>query len=162
MNELDLRISLRPVEPDDEDFLCDVYGSTRAAELAMTPWDEEQRAAFVRFQFAAQQQYYKSEYPRAEHHIVTVADEPIGRIYIDRRGEEIRILDLTILPGGRSEDVGASLLKNLMAEAEPERPLTIHLDVFSPARDLFTRLGFVSVSENGMHTLYEWRPRRLG
>jgi GNAT superfamily N-acetyltransferase len=158
INDAAHNLSLRPVRPQDEEFLCAVYGSTRAQELAMTPWNEEQRAAFVRFQFAAQQQFYQSEYPQAEHHVILLDDEPVGRLYVDRRAAEIRILDITLLPERRSQGLGTPLLKALMSEAvNAGLPLTIHLETFNPARTLFARLGFVPVGDNGMHTLFEWR-----
>ena len=56
-------IRLRPVGPDDYDFLVEVYASTRAEELALVPWTIEQQQAFVRSQFAAQQDHYAKKYP---------------------------------------------------------------------------------------------------
>lgn len=152
-------INLRPARAEDEAFLCAVYGSTREQELALTPWNEEQRAAFISFQFAAQQQFYQTEYPRAEHQIILRNNEPIGRLYVDRRETERRILDITLLPAARGQGIGTLLIKQLMAEAAATgKAVTIHLETFNPARALFARLGFVPVGDNGMHTLYEWQP----
>jgi hypothetical protein len=36
------------------------------------------------------------------------------------------------------------------------KPLTISLENFNRSRRLFGRLGFAPISENGLHTLYEW------
>ena len=47
-------LSLRPIAPDDEELLFRVYASTRAEELAAVAWTDEQKAAFLRMQFAAQ------------------------------------------------------------------------------------------------------------
>ena len=58
-------ITLRPAGPDDYDFLVEVYGSTRAEELALVPWTNEQRDAFIRSQFNAQQEHYRKTYPGA-------------------------------------------------------------------------------------------------
>ena len=63
-------ITLRPADPDDYDFLVEVYGSTRAEELALVPWTTEQQQAFVRSQFAAQQDHYAKKYPAASHDII--------------------------------------------------------------------------------------------
>ena len=52
-------ITLRPVSPADEKFLCDVYSSTRTEELAQVPWGDEQKAAFLQMQFDAQDRYYR-------------------------------------------------------------------------------------------------------
>src|SRR3712207_8583920 len=42
------------VEPSDDEFLLDVYASTRSEELAPVPWTDEQKRAFLRMQFDAQ------------------------------------------------------------------------------------------------------------
>ncbi|HWQ33416.1 MAG TPA: GNAT family N-acetyltransferase [Blastocatellia bacterium] len=151
-------VTLRAVTPEDESFLLGVYASTRAEELAAVPWNEEQRAAFVRFQFTAQSQYYETEYPAAQHQIILRSQEPVGRLYVDRREHEIRILDLTILPAHCGAGIGTQLIRELMREAaESGRSLTIQLEFFSRSRSLFTRLGFVPRSESGIRTLFEWR-----
>ena len=43
-------IELRPVEATDDAFLRDVYASTRATEMAMVPWSDEEKAAFLDMQ----------------------------------------------------------------------------------------------------------------
>ena len=51
------KISLRPVQPADAPFLLEVYASTRTSEMALVPWTDEQRHAFISSQFAAQQDF---------------------------------------------------------------------------------------------------------
>ena len=83
-------VTLRPVGPADEAFLLSVYASTRADEVALVPWTDEQRQAFVRMQFAAQQEHYQKTYPEADHDIILLAGRPLG-LYIARGEREIRI-----------------------------------------------------------------------
>ena len=59
-------VSLRPEQPEDEDFLFAVYASTRAEELAVTGWDEATRSAFLNLQFRAMRQGYHASFPQAE------------------------------------------------------------------------------------------------
>ncbi len=152
-------VALRPAQPQDEVFLAAVYASTREDELAMTPWDAAQREAFVKFQFEAQQQFYQTEYPQAQHQVILLGDERAGRLYVDRRAGEIRILDLTLLPQHRGRGIGSPLIEQLKGEAAGAgKPLTISLENFNRSRRLFERLGFAPVSENGFHILYEWKP----
>jgi GNAT superfamily N-acetyltransferase len=151
-------VSLRPVRAEDEEFLRAVYAGTRAEELALVPWDEAQRAAFIRFQFAAQQRFYKSEYPDAEHHVILNNREPVGRLYVDRRAEEIRILDIALLPAHRGLGIGTPLIKALMAEAVGSaRPVSIYVDRDGRAQRLFARLGFSAREDNGIQVLMEFR-----
>ncbi|MGH9853325.1 MAG: GNAT family N-acetyltransferase [Blastocatellia bacterium] len=159
MDNESITVALRPARPEDDAFLVTVYAGTREDELAMTPWDAARRDAFVKFQFAAQQCFYQTEYPRARHEVILAGAERVGRLYVDRRADEIRILDLTLLPEHRGRGIGSPLIGRLMEEAAVAgKPLTISLENFNRSRRLFERLGFAPASENGFHILYEWKP----
>lgn len=152
-------ITFRPVSPDDEGFLLALYAATRADELALTGWDESQRQAFVEMQFAAQQQYYRSQFPEAEHSIILIDERPAGRLYIARSDREIRILDIVVADEHRRAGIGSSILKGLMREAENrETNVRIYVERFNPSLSLFTQLGFTSVESTPSHFLMEWRP----
>lgn len=151
-------VTLRRATPADDEFLCAVYGSTREEELAQVPWTAAQRAQFVRFQFDAQQGHYQSEYPAAQVQVVFWNGVAAGRLYVDRRAQEIRILDLTLLPAFQRKGIGTKLLGELLAEAaQTGKSLSIHLDGFSHAQSFFTRLGFEPGPTTGFHTLYVWQ-----
>lgn len=153
-------ITLRPVGPDDQNFLIEVYASTRADEMAMVPWTDEQRQAFVQWQFAAQQDHYAKQYPGASHDIIMVDDRPVGRFYVARLDHEIRIVDLTVLPAERNAGVGSYLLKQLLDEADRIDKMTrIYVEDFNPSVALFKRLGFAVSEQNGFHLLLKRDPR---
>ncbi|HEX5731997.1 MAG TPA: GNAT family N-acetyltransferase [Blastocatellia bacterium] len=152
-------ITLRPVSPEDESFLLKLYTSTRADELALTNWDERQQQAFVEMQFAAQQQYYRTQFPEAVHSIILKDDRPAGRLYVARRPEEIRILDITVAVENRNAGVGSSILNELIQEAgKSETSVRIYVERFNPSLRLFERLGFSSIQDTPSHFLMEWRP----
>jgi len=65
-----MTITLREVMPEDEALLREIYACTRAAELAMVPWSDEQREAFLRFQFDAQDSHYRSQFPEASYQLI--------------------------------------------------------------------------------------------
>src|SRR5690242_17148899 len=111
-------VTLRPVRPDDHEFLVEVYGSTRAAELALVPWTIEQQQLFVRAQFAAQQDHYAGKYPAANHDIIMSADRAVGRLYVARLDHEIRIVDITVLPAEQNAGIGTYLIRQLLDEAK--------------------------------------------
>ena len=56
-----MKVSFRPVADEDDQFLFGVYKSTRLEEMAVVPWNEEQKRAFLLSQFEAQ----KLLHPRA-------------------------------------------------------------------------------------------------
>ena len=58
--------TLRHATPADAEFLCAVYASMRAEELAVTDWSEEQKAQFCRQQFTAQDAHYRAHYSTAQ------------------------------------------------------------------------------------------------
>jgi RimJ/RimL family protein N-acetyltransferase len=150
--------SFRPVRPEDEPFLLRIYSSTRAEELALTPWNEEQRQAFVLMQFAAQQSHYSSYYPGANHEIILLDGCPIGRSYINRNESEIHVPDLTLLPEHCGYGIGTHLFRKLIGEATAtKRPIRICVESFNPSLRLCERLGFTKQEEDGVYLHLEWR-----
>jgi ribosomal protein S18 acetylase RimI-like enzyme len=151
-------VTLREAGPDDEDFLREVYGSTRAEELAMTGWNPEQQDAFIRMQLAAQLRHYQAYYPQGEHQIILVDGLPAGRIYTAEKEDEIRILDVTILPRHRSSGLGTPLIVQVQERARGlGKAVRIYVDSNSRALRLFDRLGFAKVEDDGINALMEWR-----
>ena len=152
-------ITLRPVSPEDHEFLVEVYASTRAEEMALLPWTNEQREAFVRWQFAAQQEHYAKHYPTANHDIIMFEGRKTGRLYVARLDQEIRIVDITLLPIERNAGIGNYLITQLLDEADRSGKFTrIYVEEFNPSLRLFERLGFSVSAQHGMHLLLEWSP----
>ncbi|OYW70612.1 MAG: hypothetical protein B7Z37_30225, partial [Verrucomicrobia bacterium 12-59-8] len=81
-------IALRPVTPADEAFLLAVYASTRAEELALSGWTDEQKDQFCRMQFTGQDAHYRGNYPTAQLHVILKDGIPAGRLYVDRWEKE--------------------------------------------------------------------------
>ena len=155
-----MKISLRSVQPADEPFLYDVYASTRTEELALVDWSDEQKSAFVRQQFEAQTRHYREHYPTATLDLILVDGEPAGRLYVDRWPGEIRVVDIVLLPPYQRTGIGERLLREVQAEAAASgRPVTIHVERFNPAQQLYARLGFVTADDAGpVHLLMRWTP----
>src|SRR5947199_4647817 len=107
-------IALRPIAPEDEPFLCAVYASTRAEEMALVDWDEGQKTAFVQMQFTAQHRYYQEHYADAAFQVILCDGVPAGRLYVARWPAEIRIVDIALLPPYRNRGIGSFLLRQLL------------------------------------------------
>lgn len=151
------RVTTRPAEEDDRDFLRHVYGSTREAELARVPWGEAERAAFIAMQFSAQHRYYREQYPQADYAIIMQDTDPVGRLYVNRGAAELRIIDIAVLPAYRNRGIGTGLLRALLVEAAAAgKPLTIHVERFNPALRLYERLGFRAIADKGVYLLLGW------
>ena len=152
-------IDLRPAGPDDAEFLYRVYASTRYGELAPLRWPPEKVEAFLRMQFRAQDTHYRQYYPGAAFDVILVGGVPAGRLYVDRWPDEVRVVDIALLPEFRGAGVGTHLLAGLLAEAAAAgRRVSIHVEALNPARRLYQRLGFVKTSGSGVYDLMEWVP----
>ena len=152
-------IKLRPQLPEDETFLVAVYGSTREQELAMVPWTAEQKETFLRFQLTAQLRHYQTEYPSAEYSIILFEADPVGRVYVDRRETEFRIMDITLLPAHRGKRISSPIINRLKNEAATVgKNLSINLDKLSQSHSVFEHLGFKATEDTGFHVLYVWKP----
>ena len=154
-----MSVKLRPTRPEDDAFLFEVYASTREDELNHLGWDKTRKASFLKMQFDAQHRYYRSQFPDADFNVVLHKNKRIGRLYIHRRANEIRIVDIALLSEHQSEGIGTALLRGLMEEATREKkPIRIHVEKFSPALGLYKRLGFVDRGDTGVYFVMEWNP----
>jgi ribosomal protein S18 acetylase RimI-like enzyme len=152
-------VTLRPAEPLDEEFLYRVYASTRAEELAVVPWDEAEKAVFLRAQFDAQDRWYHEHYARASFEVVLIAGEPAGRLYLHRSAEEIRIVEIALLPEYRGRGIGSWLLGAVLDEADAAgKRVTIHVERLNPALRLYERLGFAVAEDKGVYLFLERVP----
>ncbi|MEP6819609.1 MAG: N-acetyltransferase [bacterium] len=152
-----MNITLRDADQNDAGFLFAVYASTRAEEMALVPWSEEQREGFLRMQFDAQNSYYHEQFPDAEYKAILAEGEPVGRLYVARDAEVIHILDIAVLPESRRQGVGSTLIQELITEAETQGK-AVQVYVESPgALNLFERFGFTKVAEEGFNLLLKWR-----
>ncbi|MDX6303486.1 MAG: hypothetical protein QOI77_455, partial [Blastocatellia bacterium] len=82
-----------------------------------------------------------------------------GRLIVERREHEIRLIDLALLPEHRNNSIGGFLIRKLQNEArQEEKPLRLQVIRFNRAINLFERLGFARTSETGTHFQMEWLP----
>jgi ribosomal protein S18 acetylase RimI-like enzyme len=152
-------IRLRPQSEADRPFLAALYASTRAQEMAVAPWSDEQKQAFVQWQFEAQTSHYDQHYAEADFLIIEQEGMPIGRLYVDRGPQEIEIVDIALQPEFRGSGLGTRLLRDILREGEESgRPVRIFVEHFNPARHLYDRLGFQHVDTNGVYHLMKWTP----
>jgi ribosomal protein S18 acetylase RimI-like enzyme len=154
-----VNVELRPIRGRDQAFLYQVYAGTRAEEMALVPWDEAEKAAFLRMQFEAQHKFYAEQFPDARFDVVLHRGRRIGRLYVDRRADEIRIIDIALLPECRGDGIGGAMMQALLDEAAAAgKPLRIHVEKNNRALRLYGRLGFSEIEDQGVYLLLEWLP----
>jgi GNAT superfamily N-acetyltransferase len=154
-------ISLRPITPEDDSFLARLFASTRAEELAITGWSDDQKATFCRMQFDAQTRYYREQYANASFQIIERDGVAAGRLLVWRSEKEMLVIDIALLPEHRGAGIGTKFLRELQDEARSTgKPLTIHVERFNPALRLYERLGFKMVEEQEVYLLMKWGSAR--
>jgi len=154
-----MALGFRPISPEDQAFLLEVYASTRREELALVDWDEDRKTEFLKMQFGAQHQYYQDYYPDTDFLIILLDELPVGRLYLARWPGEIRIVDLALLPAHRKAGIGTRILQDILAEATlAGKPVRIHVEKLSPALRLYERLGLTRIADKGIYWFLEWAP----
>ena len=150
-------IGLRPEEAADEAFLQALYASTRAAEMALAPWSDAQKWAFLRGQFRLQAAHYRTHYADADFCIVTIGTQAVGRLYVLHQPHATHLIDIALLPEWRGRGLGSELLRQLLEHAVAAGSrLTARVERNNPARRLYERLGFRVVADEGVYLLIEW------
>lgn len=151
-------VSLRPETADDEAFLYGLYACTREEELNATGWDAGTRQAFLRMQFNAQRKGYRDMFPDARFLIILCGHDRSGRMVVNQAGDEIRLVDIALLPAFQNQGVGGRLVGDLIADAKA-RGKPLRVSVFKPSRAavFYQRLGFAKTGEAGLYDLWEWR-----
>jgi len=149
-------LTLRAITDADLPFLYRVYALTRWEELAQTGWTHEQKEEFLRQQFMAQHDWWHQEYTATSYDIIECDGVPVGRLYVARWERELRVVDIAILPEHRGRGIGTALFREVFEEGDRTgRPVTIHVEIYNPARRLYERLGFILKEEKDVYLLME-------
>lgn len=152
-------MTLRPANAADEEFFLRLYQSSRGDDLRGLGWDEDRISEFLSMQYEAQNNFYTTDFPNASDATVLLNTVPIGRLIVDRRSDEIRLVDVALLPDFRNRGIGSEIIRDLQKDAGFQRkPLRLQVIRFNRAIGLFERLGFVRTSETGTHFQMEWMP----
>jgi len=148
------RIALRAATEEDHAFLVGLYATTRD-DLALLPPD--QREALTSMQYRAQDLQYRQANPDARYDVVEVEGRPVGRLYVDERADDLRIIDISLLPELRGAGIGAALIRAVQDEAAASgRGVSLHVALGNPAAALYFRLGFRLAEDLGVHRRLEW------
>ncbi len=124
--------------------------------MAVVPWSVEQKLSFLQMQFDAQNLYYRERYSNASFNIIKLNDEPVGRFYLAELADEIRIIDLAVLPQHFNREFYKKLIEKVLQKGEIDgKPAQIYLESFNPLAEIFACLGFQKAGEHGIYFL--WR-----
>ncbi len=154
----DSSLTFRPITDADLPFLKLLYASTRQAEMESVPWSKQEKEQFLESQFDAQHQFYQQQFTDASFDLIALDEQPIGRLYLDQREDEIRIIDIALIPEQRGKGIGGQLLRDVLDQAtNAGKMVRIHVEKNNPAMNLYQRLGFSKQEDQGVYDLMEWQ-----
>ena len=125
--------------------------------MALVDWTDQQKDEFLHMQFNAQHSFYHEQFSSAQFDIIESNNKAIGRLYVDRRADEIRIIDIALMPDYRGKGIGGELMQSLMKEASDSNlSVTIHVEHNNSAMHLYQRLGFRHIRDDGVYFFMKW------
>lgn len=125
--------------------------------MSVVPWNEQQKSLFLQAQFQAQRQHYRARYPNAVFNLIKLKAEPVGRLYVAELADEIRIIDIAVLPAHQKRGIGTKLIKDVLETgAKKLLPVQIYVENFNASSKFFAELGFEPIAEQGVHVLWRW------
>jgi GNAT superfamily N-acetyltransferase len=161
VSQLNQSITLRPATSEDADFLLQVYKSSRGDDLRGLGWEEARINEFLEMQYQAQRTFDEKDHQQATDEIILSSGERAGRLFSTSGADELRCIDIALLPQFRNRGLGTFLLQRLQQRAAAlNKPLRLQVIRFNQAISLFERLGFVRTSETGSHVQMEWSPAK--
>ena len=145
------QVDLRPVVlPDDEDFLKDLYFSTRD-DLNLLPLDGPQKQMLITMQYSAQKRV-RSSIPGASHDLILCGQVPAGRLFVDREAGKIYLVDIALLAEYRGKGIGTAVMNDLVEEAGSSGAvLSLHVMKTNPAARLYIRMGLTVTADDGFY-----------
>ena len=139
----------------DQAFVFLVYASTRLDELALVDWSLEQKEAFLRMQFDLRDRQYRQAFPGSVTEMILSDDQPAGMLMTHETESCLYLVDLALLPEFRGAGLGTQILQNLQKKM---KPITLHVLRQNPAVHLYSRLGFITTTEDAIYQQMEWKP----
>lgn len=153
-------VGLRPQRDSDAPFVAALYNTTRD-DLRQAVAPQALIEELIEMQFRAQREGYGQKFPNAMYFIVETQGENIGRVAVDFGSNEVRIIDLALMPAARNKGHGTSVFRALQAAAAKVRaPLTLTVALNNPrAVQLYGVLGFRVEQLTETHAFMVWYPQ---
>lgn len=150
-------LTVRAADDGDQAFLKQLYASTRD-DLRLMPADPAFVDSLIVMQQNIQVIGYRNAYPEAEYLVLESQGEAIGRIVVHTGTDELRLVDISLLPQARGKGFGTAILRALQKSAL-QKNLPLALSVRrdnTQARRLYLTLGFQLVSGDELSEQLKW------
>lgn len=161
--QFDSGLSLRPMVASDNAFIENLYRSTRD-DLRLLDADEEFVDELIDSQRHAQTQGYGEMFPNAMYFVAEHHAERIGRVVLDFGHNEVRVVDIALIPAARGKGFAGQILRSVQKVASKVMApvaLTVRFDHVQ-AKQLYARLGFVVDAVQIPYERMVWYPPTPG
>lgn len=158
-------LKLRPVRPEDDEFLQALRAQVDAERLGLQYWSPEQQELarrVVEQQFKAHRAHYqrvKNKWDTKDC-VIELGGMPVGRFIVTQDAREIYLADISVHRDHRGKGLGQAVIEAVKAECTlTKRVLRLHVDVSNPAVQFYVKLGFRVVDQHPLFCLMEWVPQ---
>jgi N-acetylglutamate synthase-like GNAT family acetyltransferase len=137
------QIHKRRATAKDLELLYDIFRNTLGPYVAQTwgAWDDE-----------AQRKRFKETTRVEEHRVLELDGQPIGCLWLTESATEVALARIFILPPFQNRGIGTEIMKELTMDADDKQvPVRLKVLRVNPARRLYERLGFETISEDATH-----------
>ncbi len=149
-------VSLRRTASEDREFLFELHKASMGpyVEELFGPWDD-----------AVQWEFFDRWFRPANTFIIRVGGEEVGVVAFEDRVDEVYVTRIEVHPDRQNQGIGTVVMRQLLDQAhEAGKAVSLHVFEINPARSLYRRVGFMTVSahEGRLFMRTNPRPRREG
>ncbi|MDH3890643.1 MAG: GNAT family N-acetyltransferase [candidate division Zixibacteria bacterium] len=141
------KIKLRPATAEDAEFGFETLRQALGDYIESTwGWDED-----------FQRQQFSRRWASGLQKIITLGEQDIGALSVDRRPDCIKFNSIYIRPEFQNQGIGTHLVQELIREAAAaQKPIRLRVLKVNPVISLYLRLGFCTTSETENHFVMEY------
>jgi ribosomal protein S18 acetylase RimI-like enzyme len=155
-----MNITRRFESPQDEPFLRHLVVETAAAELGASAWPEPMRTHLLGVQYTSRRQSHGVNYPEAESQVIEVDGVDAGWAVVNTSPDEVRLVDIMVLPELRGRGIGTAVIRELLATGrDAGKPVRLNVNIMNQgAIRLYERLGFRRIDGDEVQHVMECSP----
>lgn len=141
-------VSLRPTQPTDKEFERMVHAANRW-DLWLIDADDDFIHDLIEMQNRAQVEGYGAQFPNALYYIIEKTGTPCGRLVLDLGGNDVRIIDVAIMPEAQGRAIGTTVIQAIQSVARQiPAPVTLAVQAINQgAYRVYESLGFRPTAE---------------
>ena len=143
--------SLRLAASEDRQFLFELHRASMGpyVEALFGPWED-----------AIQWEFFDRWFRPEDTLVVEVAGREVGVVGLQYGTDDMYVTRIEIHPDQQNRGIGTAVLRRVLAKAaKANRTVSLHVFGINPALELYRRLGFAAVTEEGDRILMRASPR---